>query len=120
MLRAKHRLALRVKLPVKPRRSKPLVVAVIAISVAMIILTRGLAALRHDGLVSLQAQQILGFSAFGVNAAISILGFWTPHRAAWAAYLVVSVLAFVLIGAATPLTGLWILLVVAYDSLAHG
>ena len=36
----------------------------------------------------------------------------TPHRAAWVTYLVVSVVTFLLISASTPLSGLWILLVV--------
>jgi hypothetical protein len=43
-----------------------------------------------------------------------------PERAAWAAYLGVSVLAFVLLSAATPLNLIWILMVVVFDWLSHG
>ena len=91
-------------------------VAVLVISVVISILSW----LGHFGLGSLQIRQIEGFSAFGLNAAVAIAGFWTPERAAWAAYLGVSVLAFVLLGSATPLNSLWILTVVVFDWLSHG
>src|SRR5258706_8766758 len=74
-------------------RSKPLIMAVLVISVAIAILSQ----LGHHGLASLQTRQIEGFSAFGLNALIAILGFWTPERAAWVAYLGASVLAFLLL-----------------------
>jgi len=101
---------------VKPVRSKPLMTAVLVISVAIAIPSW----LGHDGWVSLQTRQIEGFLAFGLNVAVSIFGFWTPERAAWAAYLGVSVLAFVLVSAATPLDLIWILMVVVFDWLSRG
>jgi hypothetical protein len=102
--------------PVKSIRSKPLILVVLVISVVIAILSR----LGHDGLGSLQTRQIEGFSAFGLNAAVAILGFWTPDRAASAAYLGVSVLAFFLLSVATPLNSLWNLMVVVFDWLSHG
>jgi hypothetical protein len=103
-------------LPMRPIRSKPLIVAVIVISVVIAILSQ----LGHYASWSLRTRQIAGYSAFGLNAVTAILGFWTPDRAAWAAYLAVSVLAFFLLSVATPLNSLWILMVVAYDWLTHG
>ena len=95
-------------------RSKPLIVAIIVISVVIAIVSE----LGHYGLGwSLRTRQIAGFSAFGLNAVVAILGFWTPERAAWAAYLGVSVLAFFLLSVATPLNSLWILMVVVFDWL---
>jgi hypothetical protein len=87
-------------------------VAVIVVSVAIIAVT-------HFGQYqswSLPARQIAGYSAFGLNGVIAILGFWTHHRAAWVAYLLVSIATMILISASTPLSGLWILLVVLFDS----
>jgi hypothetical protein len=97
----------------KQIRSKPLMVAAVVISVAIIAVSQ----LGHYQSWSLPTRQIAGYSAFGLNCAVAILGFWTPHRAAWGAYLVVSVATFVLISASTPLSGLWILLIVLFDSL---
>jgi hypothetical protein len=67
-----------------------------------------------------ETRQIEGLSAFCLNAVVAILGFWTPERATWAVYLGVSVLAFLLLSAATPLNVLWLLMVVVYDWLSHG
>jgi hypothetical protein len=99
--------------PMEPLRSKPLIVAILVISVAII----ALAQLGHYESWSLRTRQIAGYSAFALNAMVAIAGFWTPHRAAWVGYLVVSVATFVLISASTPLSGLWILLIVLFDSL---
>jgi hypothetical protein len=96
-----------------PIHSKPLIVAVIVISVAIIAVTH----LGRYASWSLPARQIAGYSAFGLNCAIAICGFWTRRRAAWVAYLVVSVVMFFLISASTPLSGLWILLLVVFNSL---
>jgi hypothetical protein len=100
----------------QPIRSKPLIVAIIVISVAIAVVT----AVGHYESWSLRTRQIAGYSAFALNAIIAILGFWTRYRAAWAAYLVVSFLALFFIGVATPIGGLWILMVVIFDTLAHG
>ena len=94
-----------------------MIVAIIVISVVIAIVSE----LGQYGLLgSLRTRQIAGFSAFGLNAVVAILGFWTPERAAWAAYLGVSVLAFFLLSVATPLNSLWILWVVVFDWLSHG
>ena len=100
----------------KSIRSKPLMIAVLAISAVIAILSW----LGHYGWSSLQTRQIEGFSAFGLNAAVAILGFWTPERAAWAVYFGVSILAFLLLSAATPLNVIWILMVVVFDWLSLG
>src|ERR1700688_3330004 len=91
--------------PVKSIHSKPLIVAVIVISVVIAIVSE----LGHDASWSLRTRQIAGYSAFGLNAVTAILGFWTPDRAAWAGYLAVGVLAFFLLSVATPLNNLLIL-----------
>jgi hypothetical protein len=101
--------------PMKPIRSKPLIVAVIVISAAIIAVTQ----LAEYASWSLRTRQITGYSAFGLNCVIAILGFWTRHRRAWMVYLVVSVATFFLISASTPLSGLWILLIVVFDSLSR-
>jgi hypothetical protein len=98
-----------------PIRSKPLVMAVLVITLVIAVLSQ----LGHDGSWSLPSRQIAGYSAFVFNCVIAIVGFWTRHGAAWVAYLVVSVATFLLISASTPLSGLWILLVVLFDSLLH-
>ena len=90
-------------------------VAVIAVSVAIVAVTQ----FGQYRSWSLPTRQIAGYSAFGLNCVIAILGFWTPHRAAWVTYLVVSVVTFLLISASTPLSGLWILLVVVFDLLSQ-
>jgi hypothetical protein len=96
-----------------PIRLKPLIVAIVAVSVAIIAVTE----LGHYASWPLRTRQIAGYSAFALNCMIAIRGFWTQYRAAWVAYLVVSVAAFILISASTPLSALWILLVVVFDSL---
>jgi hypothetical protein len=100
----------------KPIRSKPLIVAVIVISVAIIAITQ----FGQDGSWSLRTRQIAGFSAFGLNAAVALLGCWTQYRAGWVAYLVASLAFMFLIGAATPPSGLWLLTRVLFDSLSRG
>jgi hypothetical protein len=99
----------------KSIHSKPLIVAVIVISAAIIAATQ----LAQYASWSLPTRQITGYSAFGLNCVIAILGFWTRHRTTWMVYLIVSVVTFFLISASTPLSGLWILLVVLFDSLSH-
>jgi hypothetical protein len=100
----------------KPIGSKQLILAIIVVSVVIGLVSE----LGHYAQLSLVTRQIAGYSAFGLNAAIAVLGFWTPDRAAWAAYLGVSVLAMFLIGVATPVGGLWILMVVIFDWLTQG
>jgi len=100
----------------QPVRSKPLIVAVIVVSAAIIVVAQ----LGHSGAWALRTRQIAGFSAFGLNVVIAVLGCWTRQRVAWVAYLVVSVAVMVLISAATPLSGLRILLSVVADWLWQG
>jgi hypothetical protein len=97
-------------------RTRPLILAVIVISVAIIIASW----LGDYASWSLRTRQINGYSAFGLNCATAILGIWTRHRAAWLAYLVVSIAVFILISASTPLSGLWIMTMILFDSLSRG
>jgi hypothetical protein len=99
-----------------PIRSKPLIVAVIAISVAIVVVTH----LGIYGSWSLRTRQIAGFSAFGLNILMAVLGCWTRHRTGWIIYLVISIAVMFLIGEATPLSGLWLMTVVLIDSLSRG
>jgi len=100
----------------QPIRSKPLIVAVIVISIAIVVLT-------HLGIYGswlIRTRQIAGFSAFGLNAMVAVLGCWSRHRTAWIIYLVISVAVMFLISAATPLSGLWLMTVMFFDSLSRG
>jgi hypothetical protein len=57
------------------------------------------------------------FSAFGLNAVVAILGFWTPERAAWAAF-VRKCFGFSLTECGDTAAGF--LMVVVFDWLSHG
>jgi len=46
---------------------------------------------------------------FALNLGIGIAGWWTGHRVAWVLYAIISIAGMVLIGAATPISGFWIL-----------
>jgi len=59
--------------------------------------------------LSLEIHTALGIFLFLLNAAIAAIGLWTPHRIAWATYLIASVACLILIGASTPISGIWIL-----------
>jgi hypothetical protein len=99
----------------QPVRSTPLMVAAIVVSAAIIVVAQ----LGHDEAWPLRTRQIAGFSAFGLNTVIAVLGCWTRHRAAWLAYLVIGIAVMILISAATPLSGLWLVTRVLFDSLSH-
>ena len=53
--------------------------------------------------------QIVAWVAFALNAGVAVYGLFTAYRSASALYLVVSLAAMLLIGAATPITALWLL-----------
>ena len=58
--------------------------------------------------LSLETQRVIGLTEFGANMAIAICGAVAFHRIAWSAYLVLSVVGFVLVSAATPITAVWL------------
>ena len=58
--------------------------------------------------LSLEAQRVIGLTEFGVNMAIAIYGAVAFHRIAWSAYLVLSIVGFVLVGATTAITAVWV------------
>jgi hypothetical protein len=66
--------------------------------------------LRSVHYLSFEIHTALVYFVFLLNAAIAAIGLWTPHRIAWATYLIASVACLILIGASTPISGIWILL----------
>jgi len=101
---------------VKPISSKRLVAAIVAISVA----STAAAYLGQYESWPLRARQLVGYSAFGLNCVIAVFGLRTPDRAAWVAYLSVSLLAFLLLSVATPLDSLWMLMRAVFHWLWYG
>lgn len=82
-----------------------LVAAVLSLSFAVIAENE----LRVAGHVSLTAGRVAAYLAIAVNVAITLLGLFGLHRMAWLAYLIVSAVGTVLIGAATPIVALYLL-----------
>ena len=97
----------------KPISSKQLVVAIVVISVA----STAASYLGHYESWPLRTRQLVGYSAFGLNGVIAVLGLWTRERAAWVAYLGVSLLALFLLSVATPLNSLWMLMRAVFNWL---
>jgi hypothetical protein len=93
-----------------------LVAAIVVISVA----STAAAYLGRYESWPLRTRQLVGYSAFGLNCVIAVLGLWTPDRAAWVAYLGVSLLALLLLSAATPLDSLWMLMRAVFHWLWYG
>ena len=58
--------------------------------------------------LSLETQRVIGLTEFGANMAIAIYGAVAFHRIAWSAYLVLSIVGFVLVGATTAITAVWV------------
>ncbi len=92
-------------------RTPHLAIAVLVISAlahfALELRMRGLAA----GVLSF----VLAYLFILLNLAVAIAGWWTAQRAAWIVYFVLSVAGTVLIGAATPLNALWLLILLWWD-----
>jgi hypothetical protein len=82
-------------------RSFHLIVAIVVISLLAEV-SHQLSSARY---YSFESGILLAYILIFLNAAIAVAGLlWTPHHAAWTAYLVVSVALTVLIGAVTPLS----------------
>jgi hypothetical protein len=58
--------------------------------------------------LSLETQRVIGLTEVGANMAIAIYGAVAFHRIAWSAYLVLSIVGFVLVGATTAITAVWV------------
>ncbi len=87
-------------------RSIHLILAVLAITV----LGQILIALRLAGYAPpFRVDFFLAWLLILSNLAVAVAGWWTPHRVAWMIYLVLSIAGLVLIGAATPITAVWLL-----------
>jgi hypothetical protein len=89
----------------RPPRTSHLIVGVLVLSALAIVLVE----LRLAGYFSIETHAVLVYAIAFFNAAISVIGLWTRHRAASAVYLTISVADLVMIGAATPISGMWIL-----------
>ncbi len=89
----------------RPPRTLHLILAVVAIS----LLGEVLVVLRLAGYLPFGTGIILAYLLALSNCGIAIAGWWTPNRVAWMIYLVLSLAGFVLIGAVTPITAVWLL-----------
>jgi hypothetical protein len=58
--------------------------------------------------LSLETQRVIGLTEFGANMVIAIYGAVAFRRIAWSAYLVLSIVGFVLVSATTPITAVWL------------
>jgi hypothetical protein len=58
--------------------------------------------------LSLETQRVIGLTEVGANMAIAIYGAVAFGRIAWSAYLVLSIVGFVLVGATTAITAVWV------------
>jgi hypothetical protein len=85
--------------------ARPLIVFVLALSAVVI----GATELLISGIISEQESLVIAYAILALNIAVSIAGFWMRRRYWWIAYAALSVAAFVLIGAATPISGIWTL-----------
>jgi len=89
----------------RPPRTSHLIAGVLLLSALAIVLIE----LGSAGYLSMQTHAVLAYAIVFFNAALAVAGFWTRHSAGWAVYLTISVADLVLIGAATPLSGVWTL-----------
>jgi hypothetical protein len=91
------------------RRSRNLIIFIIAISTAMVVVRN----LRIAGYVSLDTQLVAAFVVFGLNVMAAIAGFWTTRfRVAWISYLVLTVVCMLLLSS-SPLDSAWIMVKLA-------
>jgi hypothetical protein len=81
-------------------RSAYLIFAVVALSIG----AEFSYLLWSGGAESFVTARAVGYGVFLANALVAALGLWTPHRVAWSAYLIASLLCMILIGAPTPIS----------------
>jgi hypothetical protein len=82
-----------------------LLIGVLALGVLAVVLNE----LNLADHLSFETHRLLVYLVFLINATIAIVGMWTSHRIPWAAYLILSIACFTLVGASTPISGFWIL-----------
>ena len=82
-----------------------LIAATIVLSALVVILSEA----RMAGSVPTTAMSGIATAVFAANGLVAVAGLWTRHRALWTGYLLLSIAAFLLIGAATPINALCIL-----------
>jgi|NGEPerStandDraft_6_1074524.scaffolds.fasta_scaffold111197_1 hypothetical protein len=87
-------------------KGNQLIIAVLALSLFCIISGE----LRFFLGLPLNVRWVIGLTEFGANLLIGIYGVATSYRIAWSAYLVLSVVGFVMVSAATPISALWLTL----------
>ena len=84
----------------QPIRTVHLIIAVVALTIvgeiSLVLWLRGAQAPATG--------MIIGYVLIALNLGVGIAGLWTRHRMAWMAYLALSVVSTVLLGAVTPLS----------------
>lgn len=86
-------------------RARPTQAVLVAAAVAISVLGEVAVMLRPPRGHALVVGMAVGYLLVLANVAIAVVGAYrTPHRAAWCVYLLASVAAAVLVGAATPLS----------------
>jgi hypothetical protein len=81
----------------------------VVLAAALGVLSIVLIELRVAGRLPEDVDAVLGYTIFAGNLVLAVAGLRTPYRPWWLGYLVASLLFMLLIGAATPIDGLWLL-----------
>jgi hypothetical protein len=88
-----------------PPRSSHLLITVLVLSALATVATE----FRIVGTLSQSNAVVIVYAILIHNLVAAIAGLWAPHRIAWLVYALLSVAAFVLIGAATAINAVWLL-----------
>lgn len=81
----------------------------VVLAAALGVLSIVIVELRVAGRLPEDVDAVLGYTIFAGNLVLAVAGLRTPYRPWWLGYLVASLLFMLLIGAATPIDGLWLL-----------
>ena len=75
-------------------KTRSLIIVAVALSLLMPVVRE----LRFAGLLTLNAQLVIAYAAFGLTIATAIMGLWTPFRRSWLSYLALTIACMLLFG----------------------